>query len=372
MEEQQEHEHQNDGDITYYGTGRWAAFKRVLTVIFPFLNVGLAVLIIYLAMSSDEVGIYDMVGVDINWWWIGVAAVLPYVVLLGDAFMMQITMKTTIGRGDFMLCTKGYIMNRFYMALTPFMIGGHPYHVYYKHRSGMKMGEVTATIVPNYIMRRIGYQVLAVLILLVTIPYMSQLGGGVVVGTAIVMSLVFNFALSIFMVFAAFGRFVPRVATTASIYLLWKTRFIKDRKKVQNETNETLWEYRVAVRKMSRRPALMVALIMFYMLIYFTHLGIILPIYAALWGWDWSVVLILILGVFLTESMVSMMPLPGGTGPMELFFISIYGVLFGTPQVLVALIFWKIFTYIVPILNGIPVLLYDSFVKFRGRGNTDY
>ena len=103
----------------------------------------------------------------------------------------------------------------------------------------------------------------------------------------------------------------------------------------------------------------MVSSVVLHMIYYFLHLAPVIFIYAALNGWNTSVIPLLLLGIVLAEYTGTLMPLPGGTGGFELFFLTVFATIFGGVEVVVAVILWRIITYILPIINGVPVILWE-------------
>ncbi|MCL2587386.1 MAG: flippase-like domain-containing protein [Firmicutes bacterium] len=350
----------------YYPPRRW--WRRALTVIFPFINIALAVLVIWLVMRGDEFDMGTVFQVRLNWGYMVGVLVLVYLVSALTILQMQIILKTTTGKTDLKIAAKTHFLERFWTMMTPFMSGGRPSQVYYFHKHGYDMGKTTSVVVSNYIVGRIGFQLLVGVIWIFLMYRVRELDGGLVVGSTIVVGIVFAIVLSGIFVFMAFSKIVPEKISKVSVWILFKIRIIKDRQRADDAMSETLWTYRVAMRKLLRQPLVMWGTIALSALWYFLHLFKIVFIYAALWGFpDASTLALLILGITLVENTAAVMPLPGGTGGMEIFFLSIFATIFGSPEVVVAVVLWKIVSYVMPIVNGLPFLVMDSFQK---RKNT--
>ena len=346
--------------IHFQSSGR---LKKSFTIIFPVFNLALAGTVIYLSMLYSEVSFSDVFTVSVNWVWIVVALVFSYLIVFVESFRMRKIMLETTGRKEYRLCLKIYFLERFYNMLTPFMSGGRPYVVWYLHKNKFTVAQNTSLVVSHYIVGRIAWQLITGIILVSLIHLLTQLEGEGIVLSAIIIGIVFNIALSAFFIFTALNRFIPEKLGALGVFLLFKIQIVKDKNKAKRNTNETLWKFRIAVRRMFRNKRLVVKTILMSSFAHLLHYLMIVPIYASLWGWDWSVIPLLLLGIVLTDYIASFIPLPGGTGGMELFFLSIFSVLMGAPQIFVALVFWRVLTHILPILNGIPVVLYDSFKR---------
>ena len=343
-----------------------------LKAIFPFLNVALAGVVIWLAMRGDDVYFSSIFEVNINWWFVALALATVYIVLLLDSGRLWFVMKQTTGEGRFVLSLKTFTLTRFYHMLTPLMSGGHPYQVYYLHKHGFNMGKTTSVVVSNYIIGRIGFQLCTGLILAFLIFRIGDLDGGGIVTSSIIIGITYALVLTAVFLMVAFSHRLPKRLALLSILILSKIKIIKNKQKAESQTLETLWVYRVAMRKLLRRPWIFGGLSILSAAACFLYLFNIVWIYSALWGFpSFNTIALLLLGITLVDYTTGFIPIPGGTGGMELFFLAIFATLFGSPQVIVAVVLWKVVSYILPIVNGLPVLLLDSFKRDKKISTTD-
>ncbi|MCL2851248.1 MAG: flippase-like domain-containing protein [Firmicutes bacterium] len=359
---------ETSGEFQIYNPhSRKSRLKRIFAIAFPFVNLAVAGVIIFLAMRTDDVSTSDIFSVSVNWLFLFVALLVVIVIILLESGRWQLSMYTMTKRFQPFLCLRTYLLERHYNLLTPFHTGGKAYQLYYLHKHKFSAGEITAIAISNFILGRVGFQLVTGIIIAVLMSRLSALDGGMVVTSAIYISIVFNVILTFIILFISFNKTIPHKVSMLCVFILHKMRIIKNHKAAKHATEETLWRYRVTVRKLVRSPKVVLASITLASIAQFLNLFIIALIYAALFGWSWSVLPLLLLGVVLTEYTASTMPVPGGTGAMELFFLSIFATTFGTPQIFVALVLWKVFSYIIPILTGVPVIAYDNIKKFRLR-----
>ena len=357
-----------DEVVIVIGRG-WRIFKRVFVTMFPFLNIALAALFIYIAMTGNaELGdVDDIRGIAIDWRWITVAVAMIYLMIPIEMLRMHMTMRLVRGKGGLVLCSKNFVLSRFYALVTPMYSGTLPAQLVYLNKKCLSVADTTSVVLSNYITGRIGFQVLTGGILLATFHLVSQLDGGAVVGTSIVVGILFNVLFTVLMLVTLFGRRIIELLTRIIVGLGLKMRIIKDKDGVTRRARDLQWQYRVAMMKLRRRPGIMVGSVILHMMYYFLHLGVVIPIYASLNGWDWGVIPLLLLGIVLAEYTGTLVPLPGGTGGFELFFLTVFATIFGGPQVVMAVILWRIITYILPIANGIPVIMWEWGISIRER-----
>jgi len=339
--------------------------KKIIAITFPILNLVAVVLIVFFAMRTDGISFNDFARVTIQWQFLFAALLVIASLVIIDSWRWQLSMYTMTKRFEPFVCMRTYLLERHYNLLTPFYLGGKGYQLYYLHKHKFSSGEITAIAISNFVLGRIGYQLVTGLVIALFITRLSQLGGGVVVMSAVWTSVIWNVGITVGVLFMSFNKTIPQKLGLAGVWLLHKSRIIKDKQKATRFTKETLWRYRVTMRKLVRSPKVVVASIAMATTTNFFHFVIIGFIYASLFGWSWEALPILLLGVVLAEYVGTTVPIPGGTGAMELVFLSIFATVFGTPEILVALVLWKVFSYIIPILNGLPVIAYDNAKKWR-------
>ena len=338
--------------------------KRVFNIAFPFLNISLAVLVIWIGMNQGEVTLYDIRGVNINWWWVVAGMGLYYLMVANESVRLGIVMKKMTGHRKLGLSTKMYVLERFYSLLTPLSSGGRPYQIYYLHKHGYKFTDSSSTVFSHYIIGRIGFQIASGLCIVLLFHQLGNLDGGGIVTSAIIFGIVFNVGVTIVTLFLVFNRAITEKVANIGICILYKLHLIKHKKNSINHTRDMIWQFRQNVRRVMRDKVTTATAVLMAVFSYTTYISIIMFVYASLWGWSWSVAPILLLGIALTEYISSFVPLPGGTGGMEFFFLSVFASVFGSPQILVALVLWRIITFMLPIVNGLPIILFDSF-KFN-------
>ena len=342
-------------------------FKRVMTVAFPLLNVAVIVIVIYLLMLTGDFSLNELFAVSVNGFYIFLACLIILIMVIIDSFRWQISMHAMTKRSDYFLCMRTHLLLVHYNRLTPFSTGGHAYQLYYLHKHKFNAGEITGIATSQYVLGRIGFQLVTGIILLAFIWRLNELDGGVVVMSAIYGGIIFQLATTIAILFLCFSKSIPKKISLLALFLLHKMKIVKNHEQAKLNVENTLLTYRQSMSKLVRSPVLALSAIFLRMLTILLNFSIIIFIYASLFGWNWEVIPLLLLGIVLTDYLAGAMPIPGGTGPMELFFLSIFATLIGTPHIIVALVLWKIFSYVVPILNGVPVIIYESVKTFRNR-----
>ena len=338
---------------------------RLFKILFPILNLAVAGIIIWYAMRTDGISTSEIFSVRLRWEYIIATCMIVILIILLSMWRLQFSMHAMTGRFQPYLCLRMFLIERHYNLLTPFHVGGRAHQLYYMHKHKFKPHEITAIAISHFVMGRIGFQLVTGIILLALMSRLSQLDGGAVVNTAIWGGIALNIVTTVVVILISFNKTIPNKLGMLGVSALHKMKIIKNKEKAKAATMKTLSDYRITVRKLMKKPSAVFGSILFASLTTFLGLIMIAFIYGALFGWSWQVIPILLLGIVLTDYAASTMPIPGGTGAMELFFLSVFATTFGTPQIFVALVLWKIFSYIIPIITGIPVIIYDNVKSFR-------
>jgi len=354
-----------------FAQSRGQRLKIIISRWFLPVNLFLAVLIIHFTMNSGEVAFHEIFDIQLNWWWLVAGVGIIVLINIMEAARLQMIMKLTTGRRDFWLCLRTYILEWHYNLLTPMYSGGKAYKPYYLYKHGFTVPEISSISISNYVVGRVGYQLATGGIFFILLHRISDLDGSAILNAGMITGTVFTMATSVAIVLLAFGSGLPQKIVNLVLKLLFKTRFIKDKQKFRKKTDETMWRYRVNMRRLRKRPLILYGTIGIATLAFFLRLSLLCFIYASLFGWDWYAVPLLLLGIVLVEYTAKLMPLPGGTGAMEFAFLSMFASFISAPQIFVAVVIWKIATYVIPILNGIPVIIYNRINKHKFARNID-
>ena len=350
-------------DKTEKSNKRRERTKKVLSILWPIFAFVIAGLVIFFMLRGDRVVLDSDFWQQVNWWWLAVAIIIPFTVMLIESIRLLIVMRVSTGYFKPWLCVRCQILKRFFAMTTPFMLGGQPYQLYYMTKNGLSVANSTSVTLSAYITGRIAFQLVTGIIIISLFARLAQLDSTAVTSVSITISIIVHVGLTVFMCFVAFGRTISRFICHIVLALLVKIRLVQNKRSAMKKVDESLWQYHVSLRKLRKRPIVFAMAIILHMLSFFLHLGMIVFIYAALFGWNWQVIPLLLLAITLTEYLAMIFVIPGGTGGMELFFLAIFATLMPMPQIVIALVLWKALSFVLPILCGLPIILIDSVKK---------
>jgi uncharacterized protein (TIRG00374 family) len=148
-----------------------------------------------------------------------------------------------------------------------------------------------------------------------------------------------------------------------------RMKLVKGKRAAWAKAYKMIERYRAAFRNLVRRPFAIAGVFVLTAGVYLAYALVVLFIHAAFFGFSPEVFPIILLAVVLFEYAMGVVPLPGGTGGVEIAFFTMFTVVFGY-QIGVAFLIWKMMTFILPIINGLVVMFYDALWGNKKCGNT--
>jgi uncharacterized protein (TIRG00374 family) len=333
--------------------------RRVFSVVFVIANLALVAFIIYLSMAKTDAKFSDLVNARMNVWYILLGVLFLYLAQMFESARMQLLIYKTARRFSPALSVKTAMLGRYYDLITPLMTGGKPYQMYYLRSRGLKGADATGVPLTDLLAQKLGFSVFALIILGTCHMYLDQIGDPTL-KTVVITGFIINLVISAVIIFISTNRRVTEFIMHGLIAFFHKVRFIKDKQRAIAKSDANLAEYRTAIRRLVKNPLVILGVFGLTALVYLCYAVVLFFIYAAFAGTAWGLFPIILLAVVSFENIAGVVPLPGGTGVVELTFIEIFTGLPLGGNIFAALIIWKAVTYVLPIANGLSVMLYDA------------
>lgn len=320
-----------------------------------------------LPVSTDVEGVTSFDFSKVNWWYIVVVFGL-FIVVMGMEqvrFMNLIKKATGIPRPH--VSYKVAALGKYYDMVTPFAVGGQPFQIFYLNKYGVSGGAATSITMGKYIFSQIVYFIIVSVVMFgalgttldgssaeqIVVRTVSWIGYGVIALMILTVTII------------SLSRKVGAGLVVACLKLFCKI-FRRDYNKLFKRVMRMVMTWQHTMRKYSKSPWVWFVNIFSSAISLIANWIIPFFIYCAFVGWSPEVLMPMVALIILTELASSIMPLPGGTGMAELSFMALFASLFtsaGMPGALFwALIIWRIATYYIYLLQGLGVLCYDFFV----------
>lgn len=316
-----------------------------------FLGAVVIAYIVYLVLSGQMATFIDALS-KVNLWWIAGAAgcfVLYFIFgVLAYVIAVYLDHDSPVGIADLMSVEASGI---FFGNLTPMMAGAVPSQILRLTRTGLDVGEASATQFTRFIMFQLAVVLFAALMLVAKLSYFFETYGDIVVLNLVVFGVHVLECVGLFVICLC-PKLVMRLGNSL-IEFLSKRGWLKNREKWDETVNVQVMEFSNAFKRAAQDlPSMGLTLV------------VTMAQLACLYMIPWFVLRSFGLNADFLEclaagSMVQMVasavPLPGGTGGAEGGFVLFYQHHFGTATSAGFLI-WRIVTFFAPTILSAPLL----------------
>ncbi len=334
--------------------------RKWWNIAFLVLNIGI-ILFIFLTQDSNElVGLGELLWSKIKWGWAILAIVMVAVTILINSLKFYDLIYKATGRHRRYLSYKVVALGKYYDSITPLSSGGEPYQVYYLNSRSIR-GEL-ATSIPMVInvFWQISFVIISIIVLIINA--ITPLSSNPLVTTAAWISLVINTTLITFVIVFSISKKVGPRITIWVLKLLYKMHIIKNYQSAFRKVVRFVSNYQRSMRYFTSHFETLLIQIFLAIAEFFCNTAIVYFIYLAfqpsvvLTFWD------MFLSIQICNMATFIMPLPGGAMAAEYSFDAIFSSLFPTDVFIWAMLFWRILTYYIYVLQGLAIMVYDYFI----------
>lgn len=301
----------------------------------------------------------------INWWWmlVSIGCILLYWGI--EAKIVQVLLKRSNPKFTFSASYRIPLIEHLFNAITPFSTGGQPAQIIALSKSGVDTGVATSVSLMKFVV----YQVWVVINFLVCL-----IGGYGFLSNSlsklkvlILLSFIIHFVIVIGLLMIMYWYSFTRKLVDMVFKVI---RLIKQGEKIDelyNRTIEKMDTFYQESRYMREQPILMLKvsaltvlqLIAYYIIPYFILYGLGIT--------GMSIFHVVVLHAFITM-LISLFPVPGGTGGAEYSFSLLFGTFTLSQSKLVLAIFlWRGVTYYLGIILGLVALTLHQNKKIDSK-----
>jgi uncharacterized protein (TIRG00374 family) len=338
-----------------------------------FLGVVVVVYVLYLVISGQMGAFVEALGrVDLGWVALAGLCFVGYFVfgVIAYAIAVYLDHDSPVGIRDLMSVEASGI---FFGNLTPMMAGSIPSQIVRLTRTGLDVGEASATQFTRFIMFQFGVVLFAAIMLAAKLGFFFETYGDIVTINLIVFGVHFLELAGLFVVCLC-PNFVMKVGNSL-IDFSTRRGWLKNQAKWNEMVNVQVMEFSTAFKQAAQDlPSMgltllvtMAQLACFYMIPWF-----VLRAFGTTGDF---------LNCLAAGSMVQMVatavPLPGGTGGAEGSFYMFYGPMFGALNINAGFLVWRIVTFFAPTFLSVPLLglrsrnrslsIYERVQRIKGR-----
>lgn len=288
--------------------------------------------------------------VEMRWLVGGLICMCIYFMLgtLAYATAVYLDPESPVGFRDLMAVEAS---GNFFGNLTPMMMGALPSQIYQLTKSGLSVGEASATQFTRFIMFQMGVVVVAAALLVAKLEFFFESYGDIVFLNLVVFA---GHALELIGLFIVClcPNFVRRAGNSI---LRWASKhgWVKNHEKWEDMINVQVNQFSTAFRRSAKNiPDMIVTFIITCIMLCFMYSVPWFVLHA--FGIEADFITCLAAGS-MVQLVSSAVPLPGGTGGAEGGFALFFGPMLGS-YATAGFMVWRVITFFFPTFAAVPML----------------
>lgn len=333
---------------------KWFSF------IFFLINIVVVAIVIMLNSKGDSSSAADVFN-HIKWPFLFSCVGIFVLQMLTETIKYTLLIYQSTRRFRPYLAFKVMALGKYYDNITPGATGGQPFQIYYFNKRGIKAEVATSIPLMRYIYWQAAYVVVCFVFLLTNTKYIMNANSVIV--TMAWFGLTMNTLIMCSVLLISINKKVGSNIIIGCLKLLNKLKIIKDYQTAFRKTMRFVFSYQRCIKAFTTNIFYVIfqillavgEIILSGLLTYFIYLAFI-PTATVSASTIISITL-------LCNLAVCFIPMPGGTGAVEISFMAVFGALFNSKgSASWATITYRVFTYYVILLMGILVIFYDFLI----------
>lgn len=293
-------------------------------------------------------------------WWLAGGVGMYVVYIIAQVLMYYVLIKDITGKKRLGLSYDVAIVGKYYDNVTPFAVGGQPMQIVRLAKSGISAGISTSIPIIKMMFNSAVNMLVALLFFIFgvpKIPLTSPLNDMLLILLIIVgvIGLIITVIVVSFMFLVASGTLITRSFISNILRIGYKLKIVKNYRQSFQKILNQVAEYKVSFNYMWKNKKTLfkilglslVECLSYAVMPYFVVMAFGGPIDMN----PWLFLVICISQYYICFMASTFIPLPGGTGLMEISFIFLFGIIVGS-NVVWALLAWRILSYYMIVVHG--------------------
>lgn len=299
----------------------------------------------------------------VNWLWIGVAVLLMLIHWGVEGKITQMFLRKTNPDYSFKNSYRIPLIQHLFNAITPFSTGGQPAQIVAMGTSGVDYGVAASVSLMKFVVYQVWVVINFIVCLLFGFHWVSSNFNKL--SYLIILGFVVHFVVVFCLLLIMFWHSLAKKIVLGFFNITSKFKLGRRLAKFKEPVMEKLESFYEQSRVMKSSPKLMIKtslmtilqLMIYYVVPYFVLLALHIE--------DVNVFKVIVFHAFIIM-IISLFPIPGGTGGAEYSFSLLFGTFVVVPGKLVLAIFlWRIVTYYLGIVLGLFALMIKPDKKLR-------
>ena len=308
---------------------------------------------------------------------------LFFIVVLADSLFIALILKVTTKKWRFGLAYKTSSIGKYYEAITPLSAGGQPAQIVYLSKRNVSPG--IATSVPIIRVTLINFATILVAVFLF-VGHIPDISGGngladILIGLLEILTyigIIINSLYFIAIFIIANSNVVGRSLARTIVKVGYKFKIVKDYRSAYKKIINQVAEYQNSINYLKRHVFVLLISIVLVLIEILALASIPFVVAVGLSNIEfltvgevfefWAECLIKYYICYFASSYI---PLPGGTGMMEISFVILFASLISPDFLVWGFLIWRFASYYATIIQGFIISIFDFFVGiFKRKSST--
>ena len=288
--------------------------------------------------------------------WIGAGMLCLCAEWILEAIVMHIPLKKMHPSLKYVTSLRTNIIGRLFNNITPFSSGGQPFQAYILSKNGLRASDTFSVLMMKFVVYQVSLFTWAVVLLIINFSFWNETFKNYI--GLVVMGFVLNLIATLFIFIAGINKNIIIKMSKPFIKLgskikLGKLHLVKDYEAAINKMEGSVSNFSNQFNAMKKEKLILLKMYIFNILELLAYFSIPFMIYNAFGNSGVSFIQIVTIQTYLLLFM-SFIPTPGSglgaEGGFALFFSTVFA-----SGLSLAILFWRIYTFYLPIIVGIIV-----------------
>ncbi len=315
-------------------------------------------------------------------WWLAGGLLVYALYIFVQTALYKVLIREFSGKNKWGLAYDVAVVGKYYDNVTPFAVGGQPFQIVRLNQSGLSAGVSTSIPVIKMLVNNAVNAIFCLCLFvfcLPQIPLSSPFNNILLLIFEIlaVIGLVISVIVVLVMVLVSSGTLLTRSVISGILRLGYKLKIVKNYRKTYKKVLNQVAEYKLSMSYLKTHKKLFFKMVVLCLLECISYAS--LP-YFVIMAFSTNIdvdtwlmfLLVCITKYYICFMASSFIPLPGGTGLIEIAFICLFATNVGD-NIVWALLFWRFLSYYLVILHGFVnemCVIGKNFAKNRKLAKT--
>jgi len=306
-------------------------------------------------------------------WW---CLFLFVLVIIADSLLIAVILKTTTKKFRLGLSYKASSLGKYYEAITPFNVGGQPAQILCLSRNKVSPGIATSVPIIRVVLVNFVTILLSVFLFMIHIPNITGGNGfiDILIGLLEILAyigIILNVLFFVAIFIIANSKVVGRSLARGMVRVGYRLKIFKDYRVAYKKIITQVTEYRNSIDYLKKHPLTLIVSVLLVLIEVLALASIPFFVSLALTSIEFTSFATMfdfwvecLIKYYICYYASTYIPLPGGTGMMEIAFVILFSSVIGPNFVAWGFLIWRFASYYSNIIQGFIITLVDVIRGF--------